>query len=87
MAYGELVVDGTLVSSGTLAGQQYEPIPTSVVEAEKVPADDQVLILDENFALVATVPAGDYWVRLSPDAAPIHMTAAEFEAQYQLVTP
>lgn len=85
MAYGELVIDGTLVSSGTLQGEQYEPIPTSAVEAGQIPEGDTGIILDENFRQVAEVPAGDYWVRLSPDAVPIHMTQADFEAQYRLV--
>lgn len=85
MAYGELVVDGQLVSSGVLAGAMYEPIPTSTVEAGQVPAGDETLILDENFNVVFTIPGGDYWVRTTPDATPIHMTAAEFEAQYRPV--
>jgi hypothetical protein len=87
MAYGELVITGTLDSSGPLAGTMYEPIATTTVEAEKIPAGQTMTILDENYAVVAEIPEGDYWVRLTPDAEPIHMPAAEFEAQYTPVTP
>jgi len=83
--YGELVIDGTLVSSGVLTGQTFEPIITSNVEAEKIPDDEGMTILDERYQVVATIPAGDYWVKLTPDDAPTHVTAAEFEALYRLV--
>jgi hypothetical protein len=87
MPYGELIIDGTLTSSGVLTGQTYEPIPSVTVEAEKIPAGESMTILDESFAVVAVVPAGDYWVRLNPDEVPIHMTATDFEAQYRVVAP
>ena len=86
MAYGEMVIDGTLVSSGILRGQKYEPIPTVAIEAERVPDGEIMTLMDENFAVVAVIPAGDYWVRLTPDSAPEHMTAADFEAQYRLAS-
>ena len=86
MAYGEVVIDGTLVSSGILQGQKYEPIPTVVIEAERVPDGESMTVLNESFAVVAVIPAGDYWVRLTPDSAPEHMTAADFESQYRLVS-
>lgn len=85
MAYGELVIDGTLTSSGVLTGQAYEPVATASVEAEKIPDGESMTILDENYQVVATIPAGDYWVKMTPDAAPVHMTAADFEAQYRPV--
>ena len=85
MAYGEIVIDGTLVSSGVLVGQAYEPIATAGVEAEKIPDGESMTILNEEFQVVAVIPAGDYWVRLSQDAQPIHVTAATFEQQYRLV--
>ena len=85
MAYGELIIDGSLVSSGVLQGQRYEPIPSTVIEAERIPDGESMTILDESFAVLATIPAGDYWVKLTPDAVPEHMTAADFEAQYRPV--
>lgn len=84
MAYGELVIDGTLVSSGVLDGQVYVPIATASVEAEKIPEGESMTILDDNFQVVARIPEGDYWVRVSPDAIPVHVPAAEFETQYRL---
>jgi hypothetical protein len=30
------------------------------------------------------IPEGDYWVKLNPEDPPIHMMAADFEAQYKL---
>ena len=86
MAYGELIIDGSLVSSGLLQGQNYEPIPSVMVEAERIPDGESMTILDENYVVIATIPAGDYWIKTTPDAVPEHMSAADFEAQYRLVS-
>ena len=85
MAYGEVVIDGTIVSSGVLAGQEYAPIATVNVEAEKIPDGEAATVFDENFQVIATIPAGDYWMRTLPDGTPQHMTAADFESQYRPV--
>jgi len=84
MPYGELVITGTLDSSEPLSGQTYEPVATTSVQAEQIPPGQTMTILDNTFAVVAVVPGGDYWVQLVPGAIPVHMTAAEFEAQYRL---
>jgi hypothetical protein len=84
MAYGELHITGTLDASGPLQGVTYEPIATTSVQAEQVPPGETVTIVDENFVLVAVIPEGDYWVEVTPGAVPVHMTQADFEAQYRL---
>jgi len=86
MVYGEIVIDGTLVSSGVLQGRSYEPIPSTAVEAQQIPDGESMTILNERYEVIATIPVGDYWVKLTPDAVPQHMTGAEFEAQYRPVS-